>query len=94
MCCRIDNIKATSFIVSYVDRKIELRSARKTSVDKEALVGGYLSKMELGVIRYVENSVLRGCDMQADAARAWIDLRIMQLGYLSAACGRGIAAGF
>lgn len=77
----------------YYDYKIELHSARKTSVDKEALIGGYLSKVELRVIRYVQDSVLRGRDVQAGAARAWIDLGIMQLGYLGAARGRWITAG-
>lgn len=75
------------------DHKIEFRSARKTSIDKEALIRGYLSKVELRVIRYVQDSVLRGCDVQAGAARAWIDFGIMQLGYLGAARGRWIAAG-
>jgi len=45
MCCRIDNTKTTPFTVSHEDRKIELRSARKTSVDKDALIRSYLSKV-------------------------------------------------
>lgn len=35
----------------------------------------------------------RGCDVQAGAARAWIDFGIMQLGYLGAARSRWIATG-
>lgn len=74
--------------------KMELRSARKTGVDKKAHIGCYLSKVKLRVIGYVQNSMLRRCDMQAGATCAWIDSRIVQLGYLSAASCRWIAAGF
>lgn len=75
------------------DHKIEL-PAKKICADKKARIGYYLSKMKLCVIRYVQNSVLRGCDVQTGAARAWIDSGIMQLGYLAAARCRWITAGF
>jgi len=76
MCVVALTIVVHSFTRDY-DYKIELHSARKTSVDKKALIGGYLSKVELRVIRYVQDSVLCGRDVQAGAARAWIDLGIM-----------------
>lgn len=75
--------------------RTELRPARKTGADKEARQGNwyYLSKVKLRVIRYVQNAMRRGRDVQAGAARAWIDLGIMQLGHLAAARCRWIATG-
>lgn len=73
--------------------KIELYPAKKIGDDKEARIGYYLSKVKLCVIRYVQNSVCRRCDVQTGTARAWIDSGIMQLGYLAAARRRWIAAG-
>lgn len=83
------------YIRNNLVHKIKLHpqeGGKKTGIDKEARDGRYLSKVKLRVVGYVEDSMLRGRDVQTFAACTRIDSRIMQLGYLGAACRCRIAA--